>query len=92
MHILGMHCHLSTHCAYYAIFIRKNLCLKYFLLLRNKIKIISSVRRILIFFIYYTVLNLDKLKLKEPEKLMNLQIGYQNPNLNQKHTKFFKTN
>ena len=84
-----MHCQLSTHCAYYAIFIRKNPFLKYFLLLRNKIKLISDNRRILIFFIYNTVLNLDKLKLKEPEKLMNLQIVYQKPNLNQKHIKFF---
>ena len=67
-----MHCQLSTHCAYYAIFIRKNPCLKCFLLLRNKKKLISNNRRVLNFFIYYTVLNLDKLKLKEPEKTYEL--------------------
>ena len=66
-----MHCQLSTHCAYYAIFIRKNPCLKCFSLLRNK-KLISDNRRILNLFIYFTVLNLYKLKLKEPEKTYEL--------------------
>ena len=67
-----MHCQLSKHCAYYAVFIRKSPCLKSFLLLRNKKKLISNCRRILNLFIYYTVLNLDKLKLKEPEKTYEL--------------------
>ena len=67
-----MHCQLSTHCAYYAIFILKNPFLKCFLLLRNKKKLISNNRKLLNFFIYYTVLNLDKLKLKEPEKTYEL--------------------
>ena len=39
-----------------------------FYCLEIKKKLISNNRRILNFFIYYTVLNLDKLKLKEPEK------------------------
>ena len=38
----------------------------------QKKKYISSSRRILNYFIYYTVLNLDKLKLKEPEKINEL--------------------
>ena len=38
----------------------------------QKKKLISSNRRISNFFIYYTVLNLDKLKLKEPEKTYEL--------------------
>ena len=67
-----MHCQLSTHCAYYAIFIRKNPCSNCFLLLRNIKKLVSNNRRILNFFIIYTVLNLDKLKLKEPEKTYEL--------------------
>ena len=38
----------------------------------QKKKIISNNRRILIFFNYYTVLILDKLKLKEPENTYKL--------------------
>ena len=41
-------------------------------MLKNNKKLIISDRRILIFFIYYTVLNLEKLKLKEPEKTYEL--------------------
>ena len=52
----------------YAIFSRKSLCLNSFFLLRNKIKHISSNGKILCIFIYFTVLSLDKLKLKEPGK------------------------
>ena len=40
----------------------------FFFLLGNNKKHISSNRKILYFFVYYTVLNLDKFKLKEPEK------------------------
>ena len=43
-----------------------------FYCLEIKKKLISNNRRILNFFIYYTVLNLDKLKLKEPEKTYEL--------------------
>ena len=53
----------------YAIFSRKILCLKCFFLLWNKKKHLSSDGKILYFLIYYTVLNLAKLKLKEPEKI-----------------------
>ena len=46
-------------------------CLNDFYCLEIK-KLISNNRRTLNFFIYYTVLNLDKLKLKEPEKTYEL--------------------
>ena len=42
------------------------------LLLRNKKKLISNNRRILTFFIYCSVLNLDRFKLKEPGKTYEL--------------------
>ena len=58
----------------YAIFNRKTLCLKCFFSTYKKKKTYKQYnKKILYLFIYYTVLNLDKLKLKEPKKSYELK-------------------